>query len=190
MSTLAEVNPRLKALTEAGVSVWLDQLGRSLVAGGELKRMVTQESLRGVTSNPSIFEKSILGTSDYDDAIAELARADHSAKEIYDTLAIADVQAAADVLAPVHEETDGRDGFVSLAVLPELARETDGTLAKARDVSIPCEDNFAAQPTDYRDTVLPLAVRARVSVEAAATFGRHRWNGDLSKTSGMEGFGA
>ena len=76
MSTLADVNPQLKALTEAGVSVWLDQLGRSLVAGGELKRMVEQESLRGVTSNPSIFEKSILGTSDYDDAIEELARAE------------------------------------------------------------------------------------------------------------------
>lgn len=132
MSTLAEVNPRLKALTEAGVSVWLDQLGRSLVAGGELKRMVTQESLRGVTSNPSIFEKSILGTSDYDDAIEELARASHSAKEIYDTLAIADVQAAADVLASVHEESGGRDGFVSLEVAPDLARDTDGTLASAR----------------------------------------------------------
>ena len=132
MSTLADVNPKLKALTEAGVSIWLDQLGRSLVAGGELKRMVDQESLRGVTSNPSIFEKSILGTSDYDDAIAELARADKSAKEIYDTLAVADVQAACDVLASVHEETAGRDGFVSLEVPPDLARDTDSTLAAAR----------------------------------------------------------
>jgi transaldolase/glucose-6-phosphate isomerase len=132
MSTLADVNPKLKALTEAGVSVWLDQLGRSLVAGGELKRMVEQESLRGVTSNPSIFEKSILGTSDYDDAIAELARADKGAKEIYDTLTVADVQAACDVLAPVHEESGGRDGFVSLEVAPDLARDTDGTLESAR----------------------------------------------------------
>jgi transaldolase/glucose-6-phosphate isomerase len=132
MSTLAEVNPQLKALTEAGVSVWLDQLGRSLVSGGELKRMVEQESLRGVTSNPSIFEKSILGTSDYDDAIKELSSAGHSAKEIYDTLAIADVQAAADVLATVYESSDGRDGFVSLEVMPDLARDTDGTLAMAR----------------------------------------------------------
>ncbi len=98
MSTLADVNPKLKALTEAGVSIWLDQLGRSLVAGGELKRMVEQESLRGVTSNPSIFEKSILGTSDYDDAIEQMARADKSAKEIYDALTVADVQAACDVL--------------------------------------------------------------------------------------------
>jgi transaldolase/glucose-6-phosphate isomerase len=132
MSTLADVNPKLKALTEAGVSIWLDQLGRSLVAGGELKRMVEQESLRGVTSNPSIFEKSILGTSDYDDAIAELARADKGAKEIYDTLTVADVQAACDVLAPVHEESGGRDGFVSLEVTPDLAHDTEGTLASAR----------------------------------------------------------
>jgi transaldolase/glucose-6-phosphate isomerase len=132
MSTLADVNPQLKALTEAGVSVWLDQLGRSLVAGGELKRMVEQESLRGVTSNPSIFEKSILGTSDYDDAIQEMARADKSAKEIYDALAIADVRAACDVLAAVHEETGGRDGFVSLEVAPDLAHDTDGTLQSAR----------------------------------------------------------
>ena len=132
MSTLADVNPKLKALTEAGVSVWLDQLGRSLVAGGELKRMVEQESLRGVTSNPSIFEKSILGTSDYDDAIEEMARADKSAQEIYDALTVADVQAACDVLAAVHEETGGRDGFVSLEVAPNLARDTDGTIASAR----------------------------------------------------------
>jgi transaldolase/glucose-6-phosphate isomerase len=132
MSTLADVNPQLKALTEAGVSVWLDQLGRSLVAGGELKRMVEQESLRGVTSNPSIFEKSILGTADYDGAIAEMALADKSAKEIYDALAIADVQSACDVLAPVFEESGGRDGFVSLEVAPDLARDTDGTLASAR----------------------------------------------------------
>jgi transaldolase/glucose-6-phosphate isomerase len=132
MSTLADVNPQLKALTDAGVAVWLDQLGRSLVSGGELKRMVEEESLHGVTSNPSIFEKSILGTADYDDAIEELARADKSAKEIYDTLAVADVQAAADVLAVVHERTGGRDGFVSLEVAPDLARDTEGTIASAR----------------------------------------------------------
>src|SRR5579862_8374048 len=103
MSTLAQVNPRLKALTDAGVSVWLDQLGRSLVAGGELKRMVEEDSLRGVTSNPSIFEKSILGSEDYDTEIEELARANKNAIEIYDSLAVADVQAAADVLATVFE---------------------------------------------------------------------------------------
>ncbi len=132
MSTVTEVNPRLKALTEAGVSVWLDQLGRSLVAGGELARMVAQESLRGVTSNPSIFEKSILGTSDYDDEIGELSRAGANAKEIYDKLAIADVQKAADTLKSVHVATDGNDGFVSLEVQPELAHDSDLTIESAR----------------------------------------------------------
>lgn len=132
MSTLADVNPQLKALTDAGVSVWLDQLGRSLVAGGELKRMVEEESLRGVTSNPAIFEKSILGTADYDDAIEELARDNKTAKEIYDALAVADVQAAADVLAGVHEQTGGRDGFVSLEVAPDLALDSDATITAAR----------------------------------------------------------
>jgi transaldolase/glucose-6-phosphate isomerase len=128
----AEVNPRLKALTDAGVAVWLDQISRSLVAGGELARMVSQESLRGVTSNPSIFEKAILGTSDYDEEIGEMARADRDAREIYDAIAISDVQRAADTLASVHAETGGRDGFVSLEVAPNLARDTDGTLAAAR----------------------------------------------------------
>ena len=132
MSTLADVNPQTEGTHRRRGGVWLDQLGRSLVAGGELKRMVEEESLHGVTSNPSIFEKSILGTADYDEAIEELARANKSAKEIYDTLAVADVQAAADVLAVVHEQTGGRDGFVSLEVAPDLARDTDGTIEAAR----------------------------------------------------------
>ena len=132
MSTLADVNPNLKALSEAGVSVWLDQLGRSLVTGGELARMVEFESLRGVTSNPAIFEKSILGTSDYDDAIAALAREEKSAQEIYEALAIADVQAACDVMAGVFEQSGGRDGFVSLEVAPNLARDPERTLEAAR----------------------------------------------------------
>jgi transaldolase/glucose-6-phosphate isomerase len=127
------VNPRLKALTEAGVSVWLDQIRRSLVEGGELQRMVDEESLRGVTANPSIFEKAILGSDDYDDDLHELARQKLSAKEIYEQLAIRDVQGAADVLAGVHREANGRDGFVSLEVGPELAFDTEGTLAEVRD---------------------------------------------------------
>jgi transaldolase / glucose-6-phosphate isomerase len=129
---MTEVNPQLKALTDAGVAVWLDQLGRSLVAGGELKRMVEEESLHGVTSNPSIFEKSILGTADYDDAIKHLAWEGKNSQEIYDDLVVPDVQAAADVLKVVHEQTDGNDGFVSLEVQPDLALDTEGTIESAR----------------------------------------------------------
>src|SRR5438445_9497631 len=102
MSTATEVNPRLLALTEAGVSVWLDQMRRSLVTGGELARMVAEECLRGVTANPSIFEKAILGSNDYDDELEEMAREQFDAQTIYDRLAVRDVQLAADVLAEVH----------------------------------------------------------------------------------------
>ncbi len=132
MSTLTEVNPRLRALSDAGVSVWLDQISRTLVGGGELARLVAESSLRGVTSNPSIFEKSILGTSEYDDEIAAMAREQFDAKAIYDALAIADVKHAADTLAVVHGESGGRDGFVSLEVAPDLAHDAAGTLASAR----------------------------------------------------------
>jgi transaldolase / glucose-6-phosphate isomerase len=132
MSTATEVNPRLLALTQAGVSPWLDQIRRKLVEGGELGRMVRQDSLRGVTSNPSIFEKAILGSTDYDEDLKALAQQDLGAQEIYEQLAIRDVQLAADVLSDLHRETGGRDGFVSLEVAPDLAHDREGTLEAAR----------------------------------------------------------
>ena len=94
MSTTAKVNERLAALTAAGVSVWLDQIRRSLVEGGELARMVAEESLRGVTSNPSIFEKAILGSDDYDDDLEALASDRLDARRIFERLAVHDVQGA------------------------------------------------------------------------------------------------
>ncbi len=133
MATTMGTNPRLKALTDAGVSVWLDQIRRSLVEGGELQRMVDEDSLRGVTSNPSIFEKAVLGSSDYDDDLLEGAREELDAKAIYERLAIRDLKGAADVLAGVHREANGRDGFVSFEVSPELAHDTEGTLQQVRD---------------------------------------------------------
>ncbi len=132
MSTITELNPRLEALTAAGVSVWLDQIRRSMVEGGELARMVAVESLRGVTSNPAIFEKAILGSDDYDDDLRTLARDNLDSTAIYEHIAIRDVQLAADVLAEVHRNSNGRDGFVSLEVAPELAHDTDGTIEQVR----------------------------------------------------------
>ncbi len=132
MSTITELNPRLLALTEAGVSVWLDQIRRSMVEGGELARMVAVESLRGVTSNPSIFEKAILGSTDYDEDLRTLARENLDSVAIYERIAIRDVQLAADVLADVHRSSNGRDGFVSLEVAPELAHDSEGTLEQVR----------------------------------------------------------
>jgi len=133
LTVVAKVSERLAALTAAGTAVWLDQISRSLTRGGELQRLVKEDSLRGVTSNPAIFEKAILGSVDYDDQIEELARAGTLARVIYQEIAIQEVQEAADVLRPVHDQLEGRDGFVSLEVDPDLAFDSDRTIAQARE---------------------------------------------------------
>src|ERR671926_1725179 len=128
-----QVNERLAALTAAGTSVWLDQISRQLISGGELKRLVDEESLRGVTSNPAIFEKAILGADDYDDQLEQLAREGKSTREIFQGMAIKDVQDACDVLRPVYDQTGGDDGFVSLEVDPDIAFDTERTMEQARE---------------------------------------------------------
>ncbi|HEX8156568.1 MAG TPA: bifunctional transaldolase/phosoglucose isomerase [Solirubrobacteraceae bacterium] len=133
MSQVVNINERLAALTAAGTSVWLDQIRRSLTSEGELRRLVVEDCLRGETSNPAIFEKAILGSADYDEQIEELARAGALARAIYQEIAIQDVQEAADILRSVYDELGGADGFVSLEVDPDLAFETDRTLAQARE---------------------------------------------------------
>jgi transaldolase/glucose-6-phosphate isomerase len=133
VSQVVNVNERLAALTAAGTSPWLDQIRRSLTQGGELRRMVEEDSLRGETSNPAIFEKAILGSPDYDEQIEQLARDGALARAIYQEIAIQDVQEAADVLRPVFDELDGADGFISLEVDPDLAFDTERTLAQARE---------------------------------------------------------
>jgi transaldolase / glucose-6-phosphate isomerase len=133
MSIGAGVNERLAALTAAGTSIWLDQIRRSLITSGELERLIREDSLRGVTSNPAIFEKAILGSTDYDEQVAELAGQGLDARQIYEEIAIKDVQLACDVLRPVWDETGHADGFVSLEVEPAYAHETATTLAQARD---------------------------------------------------------
>src|SRR5918994_4471091 len=130
--SVTQINERLAALTAAGTSVWLDQIRRGMIEDGELARMVAEDSLRGVTSNPAIFEKAILGSPDYDDDLITAAREGLSAREVYRRLAVKDVQLAADVLRPVYDETNGKDGYVSLEVAPRLAHDTEGTLEQAR----------------------------------------------------------
>lgn len=127
------MNP-LKELGAAGQSVWLDFIRRSLLRSGELKRMVEQDGIRGVTSNPTIFEKAIAGSTDYDDALREMLAQDGdiAVGRLYETLAIEDIQMAADVLRPVYDETGGEDGYVSLEVSPHLARDTQATIREAK----------------------------------------------------------
>ncbi len=124
----------LKELQKEGQSIWLDYIRRSLLTSGELKRLVEEDGLRGVTSNPAIFEKAIDGSADYDDALRSLlAREAHSgADALYEALAIEDIRMAADGLRPVYDQTDSADGYVSLEVSPRLAHDTAGTIAEAR----------------------------------------------------------
>src|SRR5580698_9868409 len=125
-------NP-LKELTKFGQSVWLDYIRRDLFTSGELKRLIEEDGLRGMTSNPAIFEKAIADSTLYADTLKQLAsRTDLDATGRYEILAIRDIQAAADALRPVYDSTKRRDGYVSLEVSPYLARDTAGTLTEAR----------------------------------------------------------
>jgi transaldolase len=123
--------PKLAEIEKLGQSVWLDFIRRSLIASGEMAALVAQ-GVQGMTSNPAIFEKAIAGSSDYDDEIQSLVKAGMSVDAIYETLAIKDIQMAADELASVYRLTGGRDGYVSLEVSPFLARDTERTTAEAR----------------------------------------------------------
>jgi transaldolase len=122
----------LAALTSLGQSVWLDYIRRGILDNGELERMIRESSLRGVTSNPAIFEQAIARSDDYDDELELLAAEGAEALEVYETLAIADIQRAADLFRGVYDEAEGADGFVSLEVSPELAHDTAATLTEAR----------------------------------------------------------
>jgi transaldolase len=124
-------NPLVK-LGSFGQSIWLDYIRRKMIESGELKQFIDEDGLKGVTSNPSIFDKAIAGSDDYDAAIRKLAQAGKSVKEIYETLTVEDVGAAADVFRPLFNRVDGKDGFVSLEVNPHLAHDTDGTIKEAR----------------------------------------------------------
>jgi transaldolase len=120
----------LHDLNKRGQSIWYDNIQRSLLNNGELQQLI-DAGVTGVTSNPTIFEKAIVGSSDYDDDFIKLV--DQAApKEIYEALAIDDIQRTADLLRPVYEKTGGFDGYVSLEVSPTLAHDTDGTIAEAQ----------------------------------------------------------
>jgi len=132
LETAKATNP-LKELLKFGQSVWLDYIRRDLLTSGELKRLIDEDGLRGMTSNPTIFEKAIAGGSLYDDLLNSLrSRTDLDAKGRYEILAIRDIQDAADFLRPVYQSSKRRDGYVSLEVSPHLARDTKGTLDEAR----------------------------------------------------------
>jgi transaldolase len=124
-------NPLLK-LEHFGQSIWMDFIQRGMIVSGELKRLIEEDGLGGVTSNPSIFEKAIAESHDYDDAISALALAGRTVDQIYAALTVEDIQRSADLFRPLYDRLDGADGFVSLEVSPHLAHDTNRTIAEAR----------------------------------------------------------
>jgi transaldolase/glucose-6-phosphate isomerase len=124
-------NP-LQELADYGQSPWLDYIRRDLITSGELQRLIDEDGLKGMTSNPAIFEKALSAGTDYDDFIRENAASAGSAVALYEQIAIRDIQDAADILRPVYDQTNNRDGYVSLEVSPALSDDQDGTMEEAR----------------------------------------------------------
>jgi transaldolase / glucose-6-phosphate isomerase len=122
----------LLGLQKYGQSVWLDYIRRNIILNGELQRLIDQDGLRGITSNPSIFEKAIAGSNDYTDLLAQLGKQGLPTGQIYERIVVRDIQDSADKLLPVYKSTNRRDGYVSLEVSPTLARDTQGTIEEAR----------------------------------------------------------
>ena len=133
LALLVHVNPLL-LLNQRGQSVWLDNISRGLITGGELQRLIERDGVTGVTSNPTIFAKALTGSSAYDDALHHIIglRPDISNAALAERLMIEDIQMAADLLRPVFDRTQGEDGFVSLEVSPAGAGDTEATIAEAR----------------------------------------------------------
>ena len=123
-------NP-LVEIMKLGQSIWYDNIRRALLISGDLQKKIDEDDLRGVTSNPTIFEKAITGSTDYDDQLRSLVSSGVSVKDIYEALVIDDIARAADILKPVYHKTDGIDGYISLEVSPRLAYETQGTIEEA-----------------------------------------------------------
>jgi transaldolase len=131
MESAAAESPLVR-LHQLGQSVWLDFIRRDMVRSGELARLVRDDAITGLTSNPAIFEKAISGSADYDADIAAAVAEGQGAAAVYERLAVQDIREAADVLRPVYNRTRGVDGYVSLEVQPHLARDTVGTMIEAR----------------------------------------------------------
>ncbi len=121
----------VKNIHDFGQSIWLDSFDRKMMDSGELQKLIDEDGLSGITSNPSIFEKAVTSSSDYDEDIRKLSGEQKSNEEIFFGFAANDIKRAADILKPVYEAAHGTDGFVSLEVSPHLANDTDGTIKQA-----------------------------------------------------------
>ena len=189
------MNPLKALFPEQGQAVWLDFVARGFIADGRLKKLVDEDGLRGVTSNPSIFEKAIGDSAEYDGALKEVMDAgDARVIDLYEGCAIADIQAAADVLRPVYEQSDGADGYVSLEVSPYLALDTEETLDEARRLhKTAARDNLMVK-VPATPAGIP-AIRALtadgISINVTLLFGQDSYE-EVARAfiAGLEEFGA
>ncbi|GJE18039.1 bifunctional transaldolase/phosoglucose isomerase [Methylobacterium marchantiae] len=189
------MNPLKALFPEQGQAVWLDFVARGFIADGRLKALVDEDGLRGVTSNPSIFEKAIGDSSEYDAALKEVMdQGDARVIDLYEGCAIADIQAAADVLRPVYEASDGADGYVSLEVSPYLALSTEDTLDEARRLHGTVERDNLMVKVPATPAGIP-AIRALtadgISINVTLLFGQDAYE-EVARAfiAGLEEFGA
>ena len=171
------MNP-LEKLSTFGQSPWLDDLSRGLITGGKLQRMIDDDGVKGLTSNPAIFEAAIAHSSDYDGAIRRLARQGKSVDEIYQALTVEDVQHAADLFRPLYMESGGTDGFVSYEVSPKLANDTEGTLKEARHLwnIIDCPNVMIKVPATQEGLpVIQQLISEGINVNVTLIFGLPRY---------------
>jgi transaldolase len=199
--TMAD-NP-LVHLYDFGQSAWVDDLRRGMITTGELKHLIENEGVRGLTSNPAIFEKSIVGSADYDQQIR--ASGHKSVPEIYEDLVVKDIQDAADLFAPLYESSKGADGYVSLEVSPYLARDTEGSLKEAHHLwervnrpnlmikipgtpeGLPAVQSLIAAGINVNVTLL-FARSAYAAVVEAYLKGLEAREGDLSNVASVASF--
>jgi len=170
-------NP-LKKLETLGQSIWLDYIRRDLIVSGELRRLIEEDGLRGMTSNPSIFEKAIADSNIYDQDIREMALKKKDVKAVYETISQRDVQNAADEFRSVYEKTDDEDGYVSLEVNPHLAHDTKGTIEEARRLwtALNRPNVFIKVPaTSYSLPAIQQLISEGININVTLLFGLPRY---------------
>ncbi len=171
------MNP-LNALNEHGQSIWLDLLNRDIMDTSKLKSLIEQDSLVGLTSNPSIFEKAITGSADYDEDIRNLSKTEEDYKKIFIDLEIKDIQRAADIFKPVFEKTNGKDGFVSIEVTPDLAHDAQATIQQARELWTRVDrKNVMVKIPGTKEGLIAIrqSLRAGININVTLLFGLSRY---------------
>jgi len=162
----------IQELCETGQSIWLDNINRSMIESGKLKELINQ-GLRGMTSNPTIFDKAISASTDYDEEILQLSKGEKTTFQIYDDLTIKDIQDAADLFLPTYQETDGLDGYVSLEINPHLAFYTNETIEEGKRLyqKVNCPNvMFKVPATDEGFKAIEELISSGISVNVTLIF--------------------